>query len=287
MKDENINNVAPTLARVYDDKFRLLVEHSLVGIYIIQDDRFVYVNPTMAEIFGFSPEELTSAPFLDFVFEEDRKLVGENVRKRIQGQVESIHYTLRAVRKDGAVIHIEAHGSQTEYEGKSAALGMLLDITERKQAANDREKANERLIETSHQVGMVEVATGILHNVGNVLCSVNVSSFCLADKVRNSKVSNLLKVVEMLREHEADLGAFITVHPKGKQLPGYLAQLAEHLAEEQSTILKELAQLQENIGHIKENVAIQQNSATVSGVTQIVQPQRPGGRRLAYDCKRA
>src|SRR2546423_15181450 len=110
MKDHNANKVAPSATRVSDDKFRLLVEHSLVGIYVIQDDRFVYVNPMMAEIFGFSREELTSAPLLDFVFKEDRGLVGENVRKRIQGQVESIHYTLRAVRKDGSVIHIEAHG---------------------------------------------------------------------------------------------------------------------------------------------------------------------------------
>ncbi|MEO8429526.1 MAG: PAS domain S-box protein [Verrucomicrobiota bacterium] len=178
MKDEIAHNVIPRPALVSDDKFRLLVEHSLVGIYVIQDNRFVYVNSTMAEIFGFSREELTSAPLLDFVFEEDRWLVGENVRKRIQGQVESIRYTLRAVRKDGSVIYIEAHGSQTEYEGRSAVLGMLLDITRRK---HDEERIKTSVMEDrnlkaaldEHAIVSVTDQQGMITYANDKFCSIS------------------------------------------------------------------------------------------------------------------
>ena len=118
---------------------------------------------------------------------------------------------------------------------------------------------------------MAEVATGVLHNVGNVLNSVNVSSILVADNLKKSKAPNLSKAVALLREHALDLGAFITSDPKGKQLPDYLAQLAEHLAGEQAAALEELAHLQKNIEHIKDIVAMQQSYAKISGVTETVQ----------------
>ena len=145
------------------------------------------------------------------------------------------------------------------------------DITERKLSEAALEKVHKELLETSRQAGMAEVATNVLHNVGNVLNSVNVASSCLADSLRKSKAADLSKVVTMLREHEGDLGAFLTSDPKGKQLPDYLAQLAEHLAGEQSVALDELAGLQKNIEHIKGIVAMQQSFGQVSGVMETLQ----------------
>jgi signal transduction histidine kinase len=123
-------------------------------------------------------------------------------------------------------------------------------------------------MDASRQAGMAEVATSVLHNVGNVLNSVNVASSCIADSLKKSKAANLAKVVTLLREHEADLGNFITNDSKGKQLPGYLAQLAEHLAGEQTTVLNELARLQKNIEHIMDIVAMQQSYAKASGILE-------------------
>jgi PAS domain S-box-containing protein len=114
-----------------EEKFRCLVEQSLVGIYVIQGDRFVYVNPKMAEIYGRSPEALTSAPVTDFVHPEDRALVRQNIEKRLTGVAQSIHYPLRVLRPDGTVFFVETHGGRTEYNGTPAILGSLLDITER------------------------------------------------------------------------------------------------------------------------------------------------------------
>jgi len=116
-------------------KFRNLVEGSLYGVYIIQDGRFIYVNPRMVDISGYEADELTGAKsVLEFVYPEDRDIVKENIRRRISGEVESVHYPVRWLRKDGQVIQIEVMGSRTEYGGRPAIIGTLIDVTERKRA---------------------------------------------------------------------------------------------------------------------------------------------------------
>ncbi len=120
--------------REAESRFRSLVEQSIVGIYVIQDGRFVYSNPRMAEIYGCTPEELAAKPQLDFVAEESRALTKENIEKRLRGDVQSIHFEIRALRQDGKVIDVEAHGGRTEYNGRPAILGCLIEITERKLA---------------------------------------------------------------------------------------------------------------------------------------------------------
>ena len=156
-----------------------------------------------------------------------------------------------------------------DQNGKIVGLvGIGRDITALKEAEAKLDQTHKQLLETSRQAGMAEVAVSVLHNVGNVLNSVNVASACVADTLRNSKAANLSKVVALLREHEADLGHFITNDPKGKQLPGYLAQLAGHLASEQTDALEKLDRLQKNIEHIREIVAMQQNYAKTSGVLE-------------------
>lgn len=115
-------------------KFRALVEQSLTGIYIIQGDRFVYVNPRMAEIFGRPAAELTGRPLFDFIVPEDRALAAEHIRRRLSGEVASVHYHLRMLHQSGAVLHVEVHGGRAEYGGRPAIIGVLLDITERRRA---------------------------------------------------------------------------------------------------------------------------------------------------------
>ncbi len=147
-------------------------------------------------------------------------------------------------------------------------IGIGRDITDIKDAEARLDQVHKQLLDASRQAGMAEVATSVLHNVGNVLNSVNVASTCVAEILKQSKAANVTKIAAMLREHESDLGDFITKDPKGKQLPGYLAQLAEHLAGEQSAALEKLDRLQKNIEHIKDIVAMQQNYARISGVLE-------------------
>jgi PAS domain S-box-containing protein len=171
--------------------------------------------------------------------------------------------------KDGRTF--ERYVKPQRIDGK--AVGVVIsfrDITERKQAEAELENVHKQLLDASRQAGMAEVATGVLHNVGNVLNSVNVSATLLADNLRKSKASNLAKVTALLQEHHAHLGAFMTTDPKGKQLPVYLGRLSEHLAAEQAALLSEIDLLRTNIEHIKDIVTMQQSYAQVSGVIETV-----------------
>jgi PAS domain S-box-containing protein len=118
-----------------EEQFHKLVDHALVGIYLVQDGKVLYANPTMATIFGYTQDEMMALPsVLDLIAEADRALVAENIRKRLEGEAESLHYTVRGQRKDRGMIEIEVRGARTEHNGKLALLGTLLDITERKRA---------------------------------------------------------------------------------------------------------------------------------------------------------
>jgi C4-dicarboxylate-specific signal transduction histidine kinase len=142
------------------------------------------------------------------------------------------------------------------------------EIEERKRIEAQVKKAQRDLMEVSRQAGMAEVATSVLHNVGNVLNSVNISGSVVAQTLKQSKVTKLNMAVALLRDHADDLGDFLTNDPKGRQLPSYFAQLAEHLASEQQEMLRELQLLGGNIEHIKEIVAMQQNYARTSSLRE-------------------
>ena len=119
--------------RQSESKFRSLVEQSLVGVYILQNDRFVYANPQLAEIFGYTPEEAATPLKLDdVIMPEDLALMREQIRRQIADEIDFAHYSIRGRRKDGSVIHLEVLGSRAESGGQPAVLGMAMDITERK-----------------------------------------------------------------------------------------------------------------------------------------------------------
>src|SRR6185436_19776512 len=149
-----------------------------------------------------------------------------------------------------------------------ALRGVLFDITDHKHAEEELELLNKRLLESSRLAGMAEVATGVLHNVGNVLNSVNVSSTLICNQVRGSRASRLRDVILLLNNNSGNLADFLANDPKGKIIPSYLNNLAERLVQEQQELLKELELLVKNIEHIKEIVAMQQNYARVSGIIE-------------------
>jgi two-component system, NtrC family, sensor kinase len=132
------------------------------------------------------------------------------------------------------------------------------------------ERTHQQLVEASRQAGMAEVATNVLHNVGNVLNSVNVSASVITDQIERSKASGLSRLVALLDEHRDDLGRYIANDPRGRHVPAYLSQLSEHLQAERDSNLKELVILRKSIDHINEIVAMQQSYSKVSGVTQAV-----------------
>src|SRR6185312_2430240 len=150
--------------------------------------------------------------------------------------------------------------------------GVSKDITELKDAEAELEAAHQRLVETSRLAGMAEVATDVLHNVGNVLNSVNVSCSLTIDRVKTSKISGLARTAALLDEHRGRLGEFFANDSRGQQIPGYLAALSEHFIQEQSDLLQELEQLLKHIEHIKQIVSMQQSYAKVAGIVETINP---------------
>ena len=136
----------------------------------------------------------------------------------------------------------------------------------------DLKQLHLEFLETARKAGMAEIATGVLHNVGNVLNSVNISSALVAKQVRKSRISHLANAVDLMEQHADDLGTFITQDKKGKRIPAFLRQLADQLSEEQKSTLKEIEDLDLNIQHIKDIVRMQQSYAGVAGIVEKCQP---------------
>ena len=117
-----------------EELFRTLTENSLAGIYLIQDGRITYANQALAQISGYSVAELIGASPLMIVDPADHALVIESMRRRVEGEIDAIHYEFRGRTKGGAIKTVEVWGSRVMMEGRPAILGNILDITERKRA---------------------------------------------------------------------------------------------------------------------------------------------------------
>jgi PAS domain S-box-containing protein len=148
--------------------------------------------------------------------------------------------------------------------------GVTRDITALKEAEARLEEIHKRLAHTSRMAGMAEVATDILHNVGNVLNSVNVSCSLVTERLQESPAANLARIPQMLQAHAGQLEDFLTKDPKGAKIPDYLAVLAQTIETQRVFALQEMEQLRRHVDHIKQVVAMQQNYAKVAGVEEQV-----------------
>lgn len=253
------------------DLLRAMMDHSPDHIYFKDlDSRFIRCSRSMCDQFGATPEDIIGKCDSDYfgsehandALEDERRIIATG--KPLVGKIE------KETWKEGKetwvlTAKLPLHDRNNKIIG---TLGISKDFTAIKQAEAKMEQLNRQLVEASRMAGMAEVATSVLHNVGNVLNSVNISSSLITDKIRSSKVQNLGKVATLLQEQSGDLVGFF--NNKGKQLPGYLADLSKHLSNERDELLRELESLAKNVEHIKEIVAMQQSYARVAGVKESV-----------------
>jgi two-component system, NtrC family, sensor kinase len=169
-----------------------------------------------------------------------------------------------------AVSLIRSHAVINRVNNALQGANSTLEQRVRERTGELHETQNE-LVTTARRAGMAEIANNVLHNVGNVLNSVNISAGLVNSKMRESKAKGLSKAIQLMNEHAADLGEFLTHDEKGKVLPGYLSKLVVALATEQESILKELGSLTKSIDHIKDIVATQQSYAGATSLVEAVQ----------------
>jgi PAS domain S-box-containing protein len=227
------------------------------------------VNPSLLNLLGYQEHDLIGeSPGLIFGEEFAQGAIIENLL--LQGSVSGVESSF--LTHEGRKIPISVSGSMMQdQQGQFQGLVCVAqDSTERKRMEEEKLQLHEQLLDTSRQLGMAEVATGVLHNVGNVLNSLNVSIGVITDLLKNSMVGDVGRISQLLQKHREDLGAYFSQNPKGKQVPGYLEKLSRQLVEEKRVALLELDRLRENAGHAQQCVAAHQDLANPSGITEPV-----------------
>lgn len=144
--------------------------------------------------------------------------------------------------------------------------GITLDITSRKKAELELHELNKQFIASARRAGMSEVAVSVLHNVGNILNSVNISIELIQKSLQQSEIQTILKATKMLNQHRDHLSEFLSDDPKGKLLPDYFFEAEKSLQEEVILINKEIVRLNESIKHLKDIVAIQNSISGIPGI---------------------
>jgi PAS domain S-box-containing protein len=243
---------------------------SLPGLFYLFDDqgRFLRWNKNFERVSGYSADELSRMTPLESFGGTDKERIANAIQRVIQTGEATVEADF--LSKDQTKTPFFFTGRLFHFDQKSCVMGMGIDITARKLAEARLAETHDQLVVASRQAGMAEVATSVLHNVGNVLNSVNVSATLVADHVRHTKAVNIAKLAALFDQHKADLAAFLTTDSRGQTIPAYLGSLAESLAVEQTMLLAEIEHLRKNIEHINDIVALQQAYARTSGVTETI-----------------
>ncbi|HSP78905.1 MAG TPA: GAF domain-containing protein, partial [Myxococcaceae bacterium] len=169
-----------------------------------------------------------------------------------------------------AAISIENARLYAEVQRAEAALRRANDELEKRVEERTRElrQTQVQLVETARSAGMAEVATNVLHNVGNVLTSAIINVQVMTQTVGTSRLGRLRQVSTMLEQHRQELADFLTCDPRGTQLPDYLSSLTEELLREQAGLQEGLEAVAKNIEHIRAIVQVQQTYARNTLITE-------------------
>jgi two-component system, NtrC family, sensor kinase len=286
--DERPEVSARELAQVLEQSGEAVIVKDLNAVV-------TYWNREATSLYGFSAEEAIGQPLrklhaadlsdADYSRLQERVLAGRptsSTTERRKKSGEIIRVTLKTTpllddqgnligeitnARDVTAMYLKEEALRGAKDAADAALRANETITGELRAAQSELMTNAR------QAGMAEIANNVLHNVGNVLNSVNVSVGLIGNRLRESKSQGLADVVRLMNEHVADIGEFLTRDARGQRVLGYLNKLAMALATERRSLVEELELLAKSVDHIKEIVATQQSYA---GAASIVEPVQMG-----------
>ncbi len=256
-----------------EQRLRLVIETAYDAYVAMNSDgTIVGWNEQAEKTFGWSRAEVLGQSFAERILPARFREAHEGGLRQFlrtgEGPLIGHRMELTGIHRDGREIPIEITISAVRWGGTYLFNVFLRDITERLEAARQHDEMNRRLVDASRQAGKAEVAVGVLHNVGNVLNSVNVAAGIISDTVRTSQVTALGEVVSLIRAQNGGLANFLTADPRGRLVPELLGRLADGLRAEHATLTSETGSLVSHVGHIRETVALQQSHATVSGISE-------------------
>jgi PAS domain S-box-containing protein len=239
----------------------------------------VLVHPWTEAIMGKQPQ--TGTPLLLSLPDgESRKFIVNTVpimddSSTVRGALVSFHdvtdidrvnSSLRDANSELELSRFQILEKNQELETTNTSL--QVEMSERKKAQEEREELHQQLVQASRQAGMADVASSVLHNVGNVLTSINVSTDILLKTLKKPMVGDVCRIASMFYEHQDNLQTFLTQDTKGKQIPSYLGMVAESLSGSHQTIQTELDSLVKKVDHIKQVIVAQQDIAHAGEVRE-------------------
>jgi two-component system, NtrC family, sensor kinase len=172
------------------------------------------------------------------------------------------------VARDGLEVRVAERTAELA-RAHEALLRANDDLERRvKERTHELRETQSRAVELARQAGMTELATNVLHNVGNVLNSVNTSATLLGERLKGLRIAPLARLTEMLDEHRSDLAGFVAHDERGRHLPEYLGKLGQHLLTERQQMLEMSSTLLKHVEHIRAIVDVQQSYATSSSLVE-------------------
>src|SRR5579863_9696762 len=233
----------------------------------------VWWNDNMYAIYGFSPDTFQPLVSIAHAMIHPDDLAHAQAAWAIALQQSTpIHVQFRIIRTDHSIVHIDSLATvRTDpHSRKLSLVGIILDITERVVAEQRERLLQKQLREASHQSGMAEVATGVLHNVGNVLNSLGVATSTVQARLKVAQFDRVEKIADMLESHRDSLGDFLTNDARGKRLPEYIAALGAQINKDAEGVREEIDAISGHVQYLCEIVQAQQTFARVGGAEEAV-----------------
>jgi NO-binding membrane sensor protein with MHYT domain len=219
---------------------------------------------------GSRPAGVTQS--LSSIHPDDVVLAEDAIRVAHASGRDRCSYRLRSLDPTRATVYVQSHARIVcDEDGKpTRLLGVSWDVTEQVAQDAQRRQLESKLRDASRDAGMAEVATGVLHSVGNVLNSLGVSTSVVQSRLRESRAGNVNRTAQLLLEQGERLGWFLDNDERGRTIPGYLAQLGEYLNADRNTLAAEADSIAAHLDHIRTIIAAQQAYACRGGIAEAV-----------------
>lgn len=208
--------------------------------------------------------------FVEMMHPEDREELIKLGKELLPGDV-NYEKEIRLQRRNGKYHWYYVFGGTSHHSGVAKQIsGIAMDITRRKETEEKVKLLNQQLLTAARQAGMADIATSVIHNIGNVLNSANVSLNILQENFSQPHFKKLIAAIELLKNHKDDISTYLTADQKGKIVPSYLIAICDILKAQEQTVCDEINHLNTYLQHIREIVGMQQEFSGVSGIVEKV-----------------
>ena len=192
-----------------EEKYRMLIDNIQDGVFIIQDDKIRFANEAFARVGGYTVQEVIGKDFIELIAPEDLKIVAERYYRRQTGEYTPHEYEFHVLHKDGRTrILVNMNVGLIPFHGRMASMGTVKDITEKKMLES-------QLLRAQRMESIGTLASGIAHDINNVLTPIMLSQELLREKYTDEESQRYLSAIERSAQRGARLMKQVMSYAKG------------------------------------------------------------------------